>query len=218
VKLRPLLLGFAAALGVLAWTPPAYAGKGDEAAAVLFGPILLALLAYPVGLALHALILAFSPRRGRGLTHKLERHRGKTILLGVLNTFFLLLVAITLKKSAPAIGMLAVLLWLGLAFVGSHGIARGLGAKVLGARLASDGPDDFKQTALGWFVLLFACAIPGLNLLLLPYWAIRATGGVVLAVLAVLVPKDLDDEDDPEPPRPSSDPSDPPGDLRELIA
>ena len=52
-----LLLGLAA---------PALAAPKDEVGALLFGPWLLALVAFPIGLALHLLILGYAPRRGAG--------------------------------------------------------------------------------------------------------------------------------------------------------
>lgn len=181
---------------------PAYAGKGDDAGAVLLVPFLFAVFAYPVGLGLHGLILAYAPRRGRGLVTNLENHRPKTIILGILNTIFLLLVALTLKKAAPALAALAVLLGMTLAAVGSYGIARSLGARVLGRPLATESPGDVKELAVGWFVFLFALAIPGLGWLLAAYWGVRATGGVVLTLFKI--PSGAADDDQP-------------GDLAELL-
>ena len=202
--MRRLALFLSALIGTLfVHLDPAYAGKGDDAGAILLVPFVFAVFAYPVGLGLHGLILAYAPRRGRGLVSNLENHRAKTIILGILNTIFLLLVALTLKKAAPALAILAVLLGMTLAAVGSFGIARSLGARVLGRPLASEGPGDVKEVAVGWFVFLFALAIPGLGWLLGAYWGVRATGGVVLTLFKI--------------PSGSPDDDDPPGDLSELL-
>ncbi|RMG06895.1 MAG: hypothetical protein D6731_24830 [Planctomycetota bacterium] len=164
---------------------PALAGGQDDAAAGIFGPAVVAFFALPVGLALHAMILAYAPRRGAGLVEVLEAHRWKTLLLGVLNGCFLLLVGLTFHKAAPALSVLALVVAFALACVGSHGLARGLGARVLGLPPADAPPADLKQTALGWFVLVFALAIPGLGLMLAIYWGLRSMGGVVLALFRV---------------------------------
>lgn len=202
MKRAPVLLSILVGM-LLLDASPAYAGKGDEAGAIILFPILFAALAYPVGLALYGLILAYAPRRGRGLVGNVENHRAKTVVLGILNTVFLLLVTLTLKKAAPALAILAVLLGFTLAAVGSYGIARSLGARVLGRPLATEGPGDVKEVAVGWFVLLFALAIPGLNLLLGTYWGVRATGGVVLTLFKI--------------PAGGPEGDDPPGDLSELL-
>jgi hypothetical protein len=182
---------------------PAFAGKGDEVGAGLLIPIVVAFFAYPVGLAFHGLILAFAPRRGRGLVSNLEHHRGKTVVLGIMNTVFLVLFALTLKKGAPVLSVLAILLGFTLALVGSYGIARGLGARVLGRPIATDGSGELKEICVGWFVFVFALAIPGLGILLGVYWGVRATGGVVLTLFKI--PAGTDDDDDA------------PGDLSELL-
>lgn len=192
-------------VALLVGAEPAFAGKDDAAAGILAFPSLVALLSYPAGLALHALILAYAPRRGLGLVSNLENHRAKTLILGSLNTFFLLFLAITLHKKAPPVAVLAILLWVTLAAVGSHGIARGLGARLLGGQQTTP-PGDLKEVALGWFVFLFAIAIPGLGALLGIYWCVRATGGVVLTLFSVPPSVETTSADD-----------DPPGDLKDLL-
>lgn len=177
-RLLPLLLVLAAACPALAGD-----GKKDEVGALLFGPWLLGLVAFPVGLALHCLILAHAPRRGAGLVHKVETYRGRTIALGLLNTLFLGLVFIATAQAVPALGLLVGCLWWTLALVGSHGIARSIGARVLDE--PTDGKHEVRGLAVGWFVMVFASALPGLGWLLATYWSIRATGGVVLAAFSV---------------------------------
>ena len=179
-----LLLGLAS---------PALAAPKDEVGALLFGPWFLAVVAYPVGLALHLLMLGFAPRRGAGLVHKVEAFRGRTLVLGAINTLFFFFVFAALGEHAPKLAALVATLWVMLALVGSHGLARSIGARVLDA---PPGTDELKALALGWFILCFASALPGLGWLLAIYWSIRATGGVVLTLFSVPdapmeLPKDL---------------------------
>lgn len=176
--LLPLLLVLAAAAPALAGD-----GKKDEVGALLFGPWLLGLMAYPVGLALHCLILSHAPRRGAGLVHKVETYRGRTIALGLLNTLFLGLVFAATVHGAPALALLVACLWWTLALVGSHGVARSIGARILDE--PADGKHELRGLAAGWFVMVFASALPGLGWLLALYWAVRSTGGVVLAAFSV---------------------------------
>lgn len=168
--------------------------KAEEGAfLVLFGPGLLGLFAYPIGLAAHCLLLAWAPRRGWPLVHRLESHRWKTLLLGAANTVFLGIVFLATAQTVKALAILALVLWGALAFVGSHGLARALGGRVLGHEpgMAPGPPGDLQALAVGWFVLVFGAAIPVLGLLLGLYWCLRGAGGVVLAVFSV-----------PEPPAP----------------
>jgi hypothetical protein len=195
-RLLPLL----AFLALLLHPTAAFAGKGDDAAAGLLVPIFVAALTFPVGLALHYLIYAYAPRRGAGLVSSYRNHRVKTIVLGIANTIFLLLVALTLKKPAAPLAALAVLLGFALALVGSYGVACTLGSRILDR----EGPGDVKSIALGWFTAVFAFGIPGLGRLLWLYWAIRGTGAVVLTLFSI-------------PAQPDADPDDAPGDIADLV-
>jgi hypothetical protein len=188
-RLRPTPAFALAAILGLARPALAAAGNPKEAGGLLFVPILLALVAYPLGLAVHCLILAFAPRRGAGLVQKAEGHRTKTIILGVAHTAFLLLVAAALGQRAPGLSLLVLTLWAMLALVGLFGVARSIGARVLD--VPSHGPGapgggaEVRALALGWFVVVAACAFPGLGWLLAAYWSVRATGAVVLTLFSV---------------------------------
>lgn len=159
----------------------------------VIGPGILALFTYPVGLAAHCLIMAHAPRRAAPLVHRLEAHRWKTLLLGLANSMFLGIVVAATQQHAKPIALLAGVLWWALAFVGTHGIARAIGARVLGhdPGLPPAPPGDLKALAVGWFVVVFASAIPAIGPFLGLYWCLRGAGGVVLAVFSV-----------PEPPAP----------------
>lgn len=179
---RPHLVALLALAAVLGLTPPALAAPKD-AGALLVVPLLMALVAYPLGLAVHCLILAFAPRRGAGLLHNVEAHRWKTLVLGLAHTAFLFLVFAAAAEHAPALAALVFALWSMLALVGTFGLARSIGARVLD--VPAQGPQELKALALGWFVLVFASAFPGLGWLLCAYWSIRATGVVILTLFSV---------------------------------
>ncbi len=181
--IRPASLALAA-LALLATPGPALAAEGDRAGALLFGPALFALPVFAIGLAGHLLLLAAAPARGRSLVAQAERPRGRLLALGVVDTLFLWFVALATAKPAPAISALVLLVWLALAFVGSHGLARALGARVLGRDPHAAAPEDVRQLVVGWFVLTFAAALPLVGLLLAAYWSVRATGAVLLTLLA----------------------------------
>lgn len=181
--------GLAALVGLLLFPSLALAGgKGDTAGALLFGPLFTALLLLPTGWAFQALILAHAPRRGQTLLIAVQRHRWKTILLGVLNTGFVFFLVAATSKGAPVLGMIAFLGWSLLALVGSHGLARSLGAKVLGREQPSGPPGDLAELTLGWAILLFGASLPFVGIFLAGYWCVRATGAAILALLAVEVP------------------------------
>lgn len=168
--------------------------KAEEAFAVfVLAPWIVALVTFPVGLAAHCLILAHAPRRGLSLVHRVEAHRWKTLFLGGVNSLFLLVVFAATAQRAQPIAALAVFLWWALAFVGCHGIARAIGARVLGHEpgVHPGAPGDLKALALGWFVIAFASALPGIGWLLGTYWCVRGTGGVILAVFSVPEPQEL---------------------------
>ena len=164
----------------------AWAGKkADQAAlgSILVGPWLVGLLAFPIGLALQLLILGHAPRRGLALLRQLEAQPLKASLLGAVNTLFLAFLFLVAAKHNSALALLPALVWLVLTLVGSQGIARALGARILGREESAGAPADVSELALGWFVMVFAAALPLLGPFLAAYWAVRATGGVILTLL-----------------------------------
>ena len=183
-------------------------GKGDAAGALLLGPLFSALILLPTGWALHALILAYAPRRGLALVQATQRHRWKTLALGGVNTAFLAFLIVVTGDKAPAISFLALLLWLVLALVGAHGVARGIGAKLLGREQAGAPPGDLAELSLGWVTLLFGAAIPILGVFLGLYWSARAVGSAILALLAIEVEVEVPTQAAPLPPASLGDNSD----------
>lgn len=169
---------------VLGLASPALASP-KEAGALLLAPLFTAVLAYPLGLAVHCLIMAFAPRRGLNLVHQVEAHRWKTLILGAAHSAFLFLVFAAAAERAPGFAALVVALWTMLALVGMYGLARSIGARVLDLPSHERGQHELKALAIGWFVILFASAFPGLGWLLGTYWAIRATGAVILTLFSV---------------------------------
>ncbi|MCO5165984.1 MAG: hypothetical protein M9894_06405 [Planctomycetes bacterium] len=181
--MKPAALAAAAAL--LASAAPALADEpGRDGGALLVGPFLAAVVTYPLGLAVHLLVLAFAPRRGAGLVEQAEAHRWKTLLLGAAHAAFLLLVLAAAAGRAPGLAALVVALWGLVVLVGLHGVARAIGARVLDESGGAGGAHEVRALAVGWFVVVFASAFPGLGWLLFPYWALRATGAAVLAVFS----------------------------------
>lgn len=175
-----------ALLGVALLAGPALGAEPDRdggAGALLVGPFLAAVVAYPLGLAVHCLVLAHAPRRGAGLVEQAEAHRWKSLLLGAAHAVFLLLALAAAGGRAPGLAALVASLWALAALVGAHGLARALGARVL-----DDRASELGALAVGWFVIVFASALPGLGWFLGVYWGLRATGAVVLALFAPAAP------------------------------
>lgn len=194
---RLLLAGLLATVGLLTSPGVALAGKGEDAfGAIVVLPLLLALFLYPTGLALHALILALAPRRGAELVRQARGRPIRALLLGGVNVGALLALAALAGRKAWPVGVFALLLGLILAFVGSHGVARALGRRVLGPGGDGAAGADLKALATGWFVLVFGTAFPLFGWLLGGYFALRSVGALALALLGA-----------PEPE------GDPPGDL-----
>ncbi|MCA8924602.1 MAG: hypothetical protein KDD82_22510 [Planctomycetes bacterium] len=157
--------------------------KAEEAFVVLILlPGALVLFLCPVGLALQCLILGYGPQRGRGL-QLAQEGRGKTLVLGVANTGFLLLVAASAERKAPGLAGLAWAVWLSMAFVGLHGIARGIGERVLSLPAVLSGSKPLKPLALGWCLLVAASAMPIVGWCMGIYWLIRGSGTAVVALL-----------------------------------
>jgi hypothetical protein len=179
----PLLL-----LWLLPWQAAWAKGGGEKA--FLIGVVVVggtAIFAFLVGLAFHALVLGYAPRRGRALVLAASgKHRWKTLLLGLVNTFALAVIFGWAEHRAPALAVLALVTWFVSVLMGSHGIARGLGRKVLGLdpEDVSAAPNDLRALAVGWFVFAFVAAIPMLGYALLFYWSLRSTGVVVYTLLA----------------------------------
>ena len=142
----------------------------------------LVLFLCPVGLALQCLILGYGPQRGRG-RQLAQEGRGKTLVLGVANTGFLLLVAASAERKAPGLAGLAWAVWLSMAFVGLHGIARGIGERVLSLPAVLSGSKPLKPLALGWCLLVAASAMPIVGWCMGIYWLIRGSGTAVVALL-----------------------------------
>lgn len=182
-----------ALLGVALLAAPALGAEPDRdggAGALLVGPFLAAVVAYPLGLALHCLVLAHAPRRGAGLVEQAEAHRWKSLLLGAAHAVFLLLALAAAGGRAPGLAALIASLWALAALVGAHGLARALGARVLDVRASGldDRGSELGALAVGWFVIVFASALPGLGWFLGVYWGLRATGAAVLALFAPAAP------------------------------
>lgn len=162
--------------------------KAEEAFVVLVVlPGALVLFLCPVGLALQCLVLGYGPRRGAGLLAAQEG-RLKTAVLGVANTVFLLLVASAAEGRAPAIVGLAWGTWLCMAFLGLHGIARGIGERVLGRPPVLAGNSPLKPLALGWCILVAASAMPIVGWCMGLYWLVRGSGSSVLALVSRKTP------------------------------
>lgn len=177
-----------AALFVVATASPALAGDGphdpekDKQLVALCGACLtiIPLVVVPLGLAFHLLLRALAPRRTRLLFLHADSGRARTFFLGLVNAFVVTLVGIAAGHlHAPVVWLLATLVFWGLAFFGSHGLAVSLGARITGN--ASPG---LRELALGWFVLVYVGCFPFVGWLAAFYWTCRGTGAALLALLS----------------------------------
>lgn len=130
--------------------------------------------------------------------------RRKILVLGSINTLFLVVIVAATGKPAPPISLLVLVAGLALALIGSHGVARDLGARVLGHDEPAVPGADAKEVAVGWFVMVFSAALPLVGLFLAIYWLVASVG---VAAMLLLVGPPTGDAPDPtgEAPDPTGD-------------
>jgi hypothetical protein len=171
-----------ALLLVLAATPAFAESEHDKQAAALYlGCLTVVPLAlFPLGLSFLLLFRALAPRRARLLVLQAESGRIRTFVVGFLNVVVLGLLAVAGQHFHPPFaGVLAVLTCALLVFLGSYGLAGGLGMRITGAVTV-----DVKELALGWFVLCYVGCFPIVGWCLACYGACRAIGAGLLALVA----------------------------------
>ncbi len=114
-------------------------------------------LLWATGLVLHWLLLASFPNRTGRLTALFGRSPWKSLALGLVNLFVIIVVLSALERAKPLVLILSVIA-LVLLFVGIHGRSRALGRRILKASKLEQGA--FAQISVGWSVVAFLCAIP----------------------------------------------------------
>jgi hypothetical protein len=174
-------------------------GKKEEKVLVFFlaCTTVLPLATFLPGLAFHLLLRGIAPSRTRRLTTELETRFFRSAVVGVVDSLGLFLIFLGFANNVKAIALFAFLLWLALAFVGLHGIARALGASVLGSGPApasyvggfappSPGGSrpELRELVVGWFVLCWLGWFPVLGWAYALFSAVRGTGAVVLQALS----------------------------------
>jgi hypothetical protein len=172
-------------LAVLVAATPALAGTPEQdkqfVAWCIADMTIIPLALFPLGLAFHLFLRAMAPRMTRHLVLNADAGRLKTFFLGLMNALILIVIAFAaLHFQAHLVWLLAVFVYCALAFVGSHGLASSLGAKITG----SPAP-DLKELALGWFVLVYLGLFPIVGWCLAFYWECRCMGSALLAILTV---------------------------------
>jgi len=121
----------------------------------------LIFLLWATGLAAHWLLLGSFPNRTERLTTLFERSPWKSLLIGLVNLFvIMMLVGVTSEKLPPLAMIFIVIFGISL-FVGIHSRSRALGRKILKA--AKHEPSAFAEITVGWSIVAFICAIPFLG-------------------------------------------------------
>lgn len=170
---------------LVALASPAFADdpQGPQKAKEAVGFVLLCLTAFPLatfapGLAFHLVLRALAPRRTRLITSEVENHFFRTLAFGFVDALVLFFAFAATAKGAPPIAALVFLVAATLAFVGLHGIARSIGARVLGP---TDGPrSELRELAVGWFVFCFVGWVPLFGWIYAFICIARSIGAVVL--------------------------------------
>jgi hypothetical protein len=179
-RLTFILLG---ALLVLGAATPALANDehDKQVFAVYVGCLtVLPLALFPLGLAFLLLLRALAPGRARLLVLQAESGRIRTFVVGFANVAVLTLLAIAGQHfQMPFVVVLAWLACTALVFLGSYGLAGGLGMRITGSVSV-----DVKELALGWFVLCYVGCFPIIGWGLAAYGASRAIGAGLLALVA----------------------------------
>lgn len=181
--MRRVFFGLLAALLPLLAATPAFADQEQDKhfVAICLGCLTVVPLGlFPLGLAFLLLFRALAPRRARLLVLQAESGRIRTFIVGAANVTVLALVAIAGQHfHAPMVIMLAWLACGGLVFLGSYGLAGGLGMRITGGVTV-----DLKELALGWFVLCYVGCFPLVGWCLALYGGCRAVGAGLLALVA----------------------------------
>jgi hypothetical protein len=183
------LLG--AALSLVA-SPRVALAEEKNSAAFLVGCVTVVPLALvPLGLAFHLLFRAVFPRRMRRIVHATETLPARASILGFVNALVLALVFAGTAERAPPVAHAAFLAFVLLSFVGSHGVARALGARALGAPAAESlgaARSEIRELAVGWFVIAYVGCFPVIGWVLGVFWLVRGLGALVLSLGAKVDP------------------------------
>jgi hypothetical protein len=140
----------------------------------------LIFLLWGAGLAAHWLLLASFPNRTERLTTLSERSPWKSLLIGLVNLFVIIILVSATEKSAPPLCMMLSLIFGIALFVGLHGRCRALGRKIL--RAAKHEPSAFAEITVGWSTVAFLCAIPLLGwFVLAPFYLGGGLGALTLS-------------------------------------
>ena len=171
------------ALAVLLASTPALAGEAEKdkgfVGLCLLDMTIVPLALFLLGLAFHLFLRAFAPRTARILVLNADAGRAKTCILGLMNALVLMLVGfVAAQHQAWLVWLVATFIFCALSFVGMHGLATSIGARITG----SPSP-DLKELALGWFVMSYVGCFPIVGWCLGFYWECRGIGAALLAIL-----------------------------------
>jgi len=137
-------------------------------------------LLWVVGLAVHWLLLGSFPNRTERLTTLFERSPWKSLFIGLVNLFIIIVLVGVANEKAPPLSMIFILVFGIMLFAGIHGRCRALGRKILKA--SKHEPSAFAEITVGWSTVAFLCAIPFLGwFVLAPFYFAGGLGALTLS-------------------------------------
>ena len=153
-------------------------------------PNLLLMLVVLIGFCLVAFFLTLEALFGElveGITRSAEEKPGKAFWVGLINTIFLIAIAVGLISLAEisALGLVLAVPGFAIGVFVAAGIVFGLTGMVsLTAGLVFTTKEGWKSNASGAGVLILACLVPYIGwFVLFPYLGLRGFGGFILHLM-----------------------------------
>jgi hypothetical protein len=147
---------------------------------------------WPVGLAIHWLLMASFQGKTERLTAIFERSPWKSVLLGLVNLFVIVVIIGVFSEHVPPLGALFLAAGVIVLFIGLHGRSRALGRRILKASGHEATP--FAETTAGWTTVTFSSAFPLAGWLAFIYFTAGGLGALTLSLFG----KSASDEDKAE--------------------
>ena len=139
-----------------------------------------AFLWWAIELALHWVLLAGFPNRTARLTGLFEESPWKSLLLGLVNLFVILVILGVTLQYIPGLGLVLSVAAGVFLFIGIHGRSRALGRRILKA--ARRESDAFVEITVGFSAVAFLCAIPFVGwFILATYFCAGGLGALTLS-------------------------------------
>jgi ABC-type xylose transport system permease subunit len=133
-----------------------------------------------VGLAIHWLLMASFQGKTERLSAVFERSPWKSVLLGLVNLFVIVVIVGVFSEHVPPLGVLVLAAAVVVLFIGLHARSRALGRRILKASGHEATP--LAETTVGWTTVTFASAFPLAGWLAFIYFTAGGLGALTLSL------------------------------------